>query len=116
MSAGAKPPRLDVALVLESPERFADGLGGFGVIWRAEGRLWAAMQAGAGSERIAEVGPKSTVNWRVTVRAAPFGDPRRPRPDQRFRLGARLLRILSVAETGAGGRHLVCLAQEEVHA
>lgn len=110
------PPRLDVALTLESPERVADGLGGFRLVWRAEGRLWAAMRAGQGRERIAEVAPASTTNWRITVRAAPSGDPRRPRPDQRFRQGARLLRILSVAETGAGGRYLICLAQEEVHA
>lgn len=106
-------PRLDVALTLETPERVADGLGGFRLIWRMEGRLWAAMHAGAGRERLAEVGPKSTTAWRITLRAAPSGDPRRPRPDQRLRLGQRFFRILSVAESGAGGRYLVCHAQEE---
>ncbi|AGT07707.1 head-tail adaptor protein [Paracoccus aminophilus] len=106
-------PRLNVALVLETADRVPDGLGGFRTVWRAEGRLWAEMKAGVGTESFAEVGPKSVVRWQITLRAAPAGDPRRPRAGQRFRLGERILRILAVAERDATGRWLGCLAQEE---
>jgi head-tail adaptor len=42
------------------------------------------------------------------------GSDRRPRPDQRFREGARLFRILAVAEADAQGLYLTCFAREEV--
>lgn len=105
--------RLNVALTLETPDRVADGLGGFQLIWRAEGRLWANLRAVGGDQRLAEVGPSSVASWQITVRAAPMGDARRPRADQRFRLGTRVFRIQSVAESDAVGRYLNCLAKEE---
>ena len=108
-----KQPRLNVALVLETPIRQPDGSGGFRRIWQREGRLWAAMEAGSGGERLAEVGAKSVTSWRITTRAAPPGDPRRPRPEQVFTLGTRRFRILSVAERDPAGRYLTCHAQEE---
>lgn len=107
-------PRLSVALVLETLDRQPDGLGGYRPVWRAEGRLWAELRAGSGRERYGEVGPSSAVLWRITLRAAPLGDPRRPHAGQRLRQGLRMFRILSVAETGAGGRYLICQAEEEV--
>ena len=57
-----------------------------------------------------------TVTYRITVRAAPFGAPRRPKPEQRLREGARVFRIAAVAEDDADGRYLTCFAQEEVPA
>lgn len=113
MRGAGIPPRLSVPLVLESPERQPDGMGGFRLHWVAQGRLWAEMRARSGAERFAEVGAQSVVTWAITVRAAPVGDPRRPRPDQRLRGGERLFRIVSVAETGADGRYLICTAREE---
>lgn len=107
------PPRLQVPLILETPFRTPDGMGGFLLSWQPVGKLWAEMRAGAGSEKFAEVGAMSVVTWRITVRGAPSGDPRRPRPDQRLRSGSRLFRILGVAERDERGRHLVCTAQEE---
>ena len=65
------------------------------------------------AERQAEVGAESVVSWRITVRAAREGDPRRPRPEQRFRMGARLFRIEAVAESGSAGQWLDCIAREE---
>ena len=50
----------------------------------------------------------------VTVRGAPVGDPARPLPQQRFREGARVYQIQSVAEQDAQGRYLACLTHEEV--
>lgn len=111
--SGRAAVRLDVALILEDPQRVPDGMGGFHLDWQPVGRLWAQMRAGPGRERFAEVGAESTQTWRITVRGAPAGDPRRPRPDQRLRLGARLFRITSVAERDPHGRHLLCTAQEE---
>lgn len=106
-------PRLTIPLVLESPERVADGMGGYRMVWKPLGVLYAGMQAGAGSERQAEVGAESIVAWRITVRGARDGDPRRPRPEQRFRMGPRVFRIEAVAEAGAAGLWLDCIAREE---
>jgi hypothetical protein len=49
----------------------------------------------------------------IVVRAAPPEDGRRPRPDQRFRDGARIYRILAVREFGPEARYLTCIAEEE---
>lgn len=110
-------PRLTVPLTLESPVRAADGMGGFRLAWQDVGQIWAEMRSGAGGERFAEVGAQSVVTWRITARAAPAGDPRRPRPEQRLRLGegpqARRFKIEAVAERDPEGRWLVCVAKEE---
>ncbi len=114
------PPRLTVPRVLESPVRVPDGMGGFQLTWQPVGQVWAEMRSGAGGERFAEVGAQSVVNWRITVRAALAGDPRRPRPEQRLRMGLgasqRRFRIEAVAEADAQGRYLVCIAKEELAA
>ncbi|WP_288948190.1 head-tail adaptor protein [uncultured Paracoccus sp.] len=113
-------PRMTVPLVVESSARLPDGMGGFRQSWQEVGRIWAEMRSGAGGERVAALGTQSVVTWRITVRAAPAGDARRPRPGQRLRLGegaqARRFRIDAVAESDPGGRWLVCIAQEEIPA
>ena len=107
------PPRLNVRLVLEAATREGDGGGGFAQVWHKRGILWAEMQAGSGRERFGEVGPESVVSWRITVRGAPLGDPRRPVAGNRLRLGQRLFQINAVAERDAAGLWLTCIAQEE---
>lgn len=106
-------PRLTIPLVLESPQRVADGMGGYRMEWRALGILYARMRAGSGTERQGEVGAESVVQWRITVRGARDCDPRRPRPGQRFRMGERVFRIEAVAEADPAGLWLDCLAREE---
>ena len=106
-------PRLNVRLVLEAARREDDGGGGFAQVWRKAGTLWAEMRAGSGRERFGEVGPESVVPWRITVRGAPQGDPRRPVAGNRLRLGQRLFQINAVAERDAAGLWLTCIAQEE---
>lgn len=101
-------------LVLESPERLADGGGGFTEVWQARGVLWAEMRAGSGRARAGEETALGLAPWRITVRAAPEGSVARPRPGQRFREGGRLFDILAVSERDAGGQYLVCAAREEV--
>lgn len=100
-------------LLLEAPWRVPDGMGGQATQWRALGAVWGAMRASAGREARGEVGAVSTVTWAITLRAAPAGDPRRPKTGQRLRMGARLFRIEAVAETGPAGRWLTCHAIEE---
>lgn len=106
-------PRLNLRLALEHPDREGDGIGGYRITWRRLGFLWAEVRAGSGRETQGEVGAQSVVTWRITLRGAPDGDPRRPRPGQRFRLERRLFLIEAVAESDASGRWLTCFAREE---
>ncbi|MCV2864629.1 head-tail adaptor protein [Albidovulum sediminicola] len=109
-----KPLRLNRRLVLEEAARLPDGAGGYATVWEARGILWAAVEAGSGRERAGEFVTVSTVTYRITVRAAPIGSPRRPRPEQRLRDGARVFRIAAVAEDDPDGHYLTCFAQEEL--
>lgn len=105
---------LNTPLVLEEAARHADGMGGARVGWRALGVLYAEMRADPPREVAGETGQAPRLVWRVVTRGFGAGDARRPRPGQRFRLGARLFRIEAVAELGARGRYLQSRAIEEV--
>lgn len=106
-------PRLDRALLLETPERVPDGAGGVTVTWAALGTLWAELRPGAGRERSGRVTTVSRSPWRIIVRGAPVGSAARPQPDQRFREGQRIFAILAVTEADPTGRYLMCHAEEE---
>ena len=106
-------PRLCTPLILEQPERVSDGMGGHQLYWRPVARVWAEMRSGSGRERGGEVGPVSVTSWKITLRGARTDDPRRPRPEQRLRMADRIFLIDAVAEDGADGRWLTCLAHEE---
>lgn len=107
-------PALNRRLVLEAPERVADGAGGFAEVWQARGVLWAEMRAGLGRAGAGEEAALGLAGWRITVRAAPAGAPARPVPGQRFREGGRVFDILAVSERDGDGQYLVCTAREEV--
>jgi head-tail adaptor len=107
-------PALTRPLVLEAPGRVADGAGGFTETWEARGVVWAEVLAGTGRERNGAELAVALTPYRITVRAAPVGSGARPRADERFRDGARVFRILTVAERDPGGRYLICTAREEV--
>jgi len=109
-----KQVQLNRKLVLEAPERVADGAGGFSVTWVALGEVWAEVTARTGREKAGEATPISTMGYRIVVRSAPVGAASRPRPEQRFREGARLFRISAVAESDGAGRYLTVYADEEV--
>lgn len=109
-------PVLNRRLTLEEPARVPDGAGGFTQTWITVGVLWAAVQPGSGRERDGEYVTLSRVPYRIVVRGAPQGAPSRPRPEQRFRDGARIFRILAVSERDARGHYLNCFAEEEVGA
>lgn len=109
-----KSPRLNRKLVLEAPQHLADGSGGFTVTWQVLGSLWAQITARTGRETISSGAPVSVVTYRIIVRAAAFGAPDRPMPEQRFREDSRLFHIQAVVEDDPEGRFLTCYATEEV--
>ena len=105
-------PHLNRKLILEAPERVADGAGGFTESWSALGIIWAeVLPRGSGREVEA-----SELGLKITVRAAPQGAPSRPDAAMRFRDGDRLYRIEAVTEADPAGRYLVCFSKEEVGA
>jgi head-tail adaptor len=107
-------PKLNRALVLETPTRVADGAGGFALSWVTVGTLWGEVKPGSGSDRAGvEIG-LATVPYRITVRGSAVGSPARPKPEQRLRDGARIFVILAVTERDADGLYLTCFAKEEV--
>ncbi|MGZ9809874.1 head-tail adaptor protein [Pseudoroseicyclus sp. H15] len=108
-----KAPQLTRPLVLEAPERVADGAGGFTQGWAPLGTLWAEVALGSLAEAAGQGGPQARRRAKVTFRAAPLGAPSRPMPEQRLREGARVFRILSVGESDAGQRYLTALTEEE---
>lgn len=105
---------LNRKLVLEAPVRALDGAGGHVETWTALGTLWASVKSGTGRESRSEFLTLSKVPYRIIVRAAPEGSPSRPRPEQRFREGNRVFRILAVSEYDARAHYLICHAKEEV--
>ena len=105
--------RMNRRLVLENPERVADGQGGYTITWQTLGALWAQVTSRSGRETISTGAPVSSVSVQIIVRGAPQGAPERPRPEQRFREGQRLFIIRAVAETDPDGRFLTCFATEE---
>jgi len=107
------PRRLNRKLVLEAPQRVPDGAGGFEQSWVELGTIWAELRPRAGNERRLGSAIISQSSHLVIVRAAPFGAPSRPTAAQRFREGDRVFRILSVSESDAAGRYLVCASIEE---
>lgn len=106
--------RLNRQLVLEAPERVADGAGGWSESWAALGTLWADISARTGRDARGETAGLSVAPCRIIVRAAPVGAVSRPVPGQRFRDGTRVFAIHAVAEADGSGRYLTCFAEEEV--
>jgi len=106
-------PNLNRKLVLEEAARVADGAGGFTETWVPLGEVWAEITASSGREAAQSGVALSVQRYRIAVRAAPYGAPSRPRPDQRFREGQRVFLILSVSDSFKSGAFLMCQAIEE---
>ncbi len=107
-------PLLNRRLVLEEQTRTPDGAGGFDVVWTALGHVWAEVRAGRGREKAGEFVMVSSLPYQITLRAAPYGAPSRPKPDQRFREGSRIFRIQAVSEADPKEQYLICHCKEEV--
>lgn len=109
-------PDLSLRMALETPDRVDDGMGGHRLVWRQLGWLWAGLEARSAREKGSGPGMISVVQWKILVRGAAVGDPRRPRPGQRLRVDQRLFLIEAVAEADPLGRFLDCFAREEMGA
>ncbi|WP_138935737.1 head-tail adaptor protein [Roseovarius arcticus] len=105
---------LNRQMVLEAPMRVPDGAGGYGETWQPIGELWAAIIARTGREVTGGTAQLSSTGYKIVVRAAPYGAPSRPKPEQRLRSGSRIFRIEAVTEQDSMARYLTCYAQEEV--
>ena len=106
-------PQLNRQLTLEALQRTPDSAGGYTEDWHVLGQLWASVKAGTGKEAEFEGLSITTVSYKITVRAAPYGAPSRPAPGQRFRDGTRLFRLLAVTEANKNPMYLMCWAREE---
>ena len=112
MARKMQRPALNTALVLEQPERVADGGGGFTISWTVVGTIWADMRSVSARENVAGVREASRVTHRITLRAAPVGSPRRPTSDCRFRQGERIFAIRGLAPADQRNAYLTCWAEE----
>ena len=107
-------PVMNRSLVLEAPQKIADGAGGYDRNWEPLGVLWAEVKAGTGRETARGQATFSRSPFKITVRAAPYDAPSRPKVGQRLVEGSRIYNIFAVAETGVHAQFLVCHADEEV--
>lgn len=108
-----KQPHLNRSLALEHPVQTADNAGGFVTEWQMLGILWAALTPASTREAAGQAAPLARAAYKVIVRAAPNGSPRRPRPGQRFRAGIRIFAVETVTEYDTDARYLQCLTKEE---
>ncbi len=108
-----KSIHLNRALTLETPVDTPDGAGGFTRSWQALGMLWANIVPRTGRARDGGEVSVAQTRYRITLRAAPVEAAQRPRPEQRFREGARVFLIEAVLESDDSGRYLTCFATEE---
>lgn len=106
-------PRLNRALLLETPDMLSDGAGGYVQGWLPVGTLWAEVTRRSGRETTQMGAPISTMAYLITVRGAPVGSAQRPAAKQRFRDGTRIFTIDAVTEHDPDGRYLICFAKEE---
>ena len=94
---------------LETPTDIPDGSGGISPGWLPVADYWVALMPVSGQEAYDGAREAPTVSHRILLRC-----PRsmRPRPDQRFAIGARLFAIRAVFDRDGRGRFLTCLVEE----
>jgi head-tail adaptor len=107
-----RAPRLTTRLILEEQVAAPDGAGGEADIWVAIGEHHAVLLARNASEGEAGARRFGAVSYRATIRYAHHGAIVRPRPDQRFRDGARIFNILGVADVDDRRQWLTCWLEE----
>lgn len=101
-------------LALEDRQRIPDGSGGYSESWVPLGTVWAHVQARGVSATEVSAGSTTLVRYKITVRGAPEGSPKRIKTGQRFRNGSKVYTVDSVSESDATGLYLVCSARKEV--
>lgn len=105
---------LNTPLTLEAQDWVSDGAGGRTANgWSALGILWAELDFRSGRRVARDTASAGRTAVNIILRAAPIGAAERPLPGQRLRDGARMFRILAVAEKDSSGRLLRCFCEEE---
>ena len=106
--AASEPGRLRLRLELQKATAMPDGAGGSALAWNTVATIAADMQPVRAGERDVGEGLGDLTLQRVVIRHrsdVAAGD--------RYRLGARLFRVVSVSDPAKDGRFLVCPAEEE---
>ena len=101
------PGRLKHRLVLEAPVESPDGAGGISRGYAAAATLWAALAPVSVRGDVVGAGFATTVTHRLVIRRGPDVT-----TDHRFRLGARIFRIVAIREEDSDGRFLEIQAEE----
>ena len=104
--------RFQRRLILEERQSSSDGAGGREELWVTLTELWADITARSAREGFAGGQGVSRVSHRAQIRFIPFGDPKRPKPDQRFREGGRVFAIIGVSEADERRGLLTCWLEE----
>lgn len=99
-------------LVLEARQAAPDGAGGLTESWAPVAEHWANLSVRGAREGSAAGRGVSRVSHRAMIRFLPYGDPARPRPDQRFREGQRVFAIIGVSEADERRGLLTCWLEE----
>ena len=97
---------------LEALTQTGDGAGGLSESWTPVTTIYADVVASTGKETLSGGRAAARVTHKAFIRHQPFGAPSRPRPDQRFREGARSFAIRAVAEADDRREYLVCWLEE----
>jgi len=90
-------------IMLQSPQRVADEIGGAAILWSDEAEVWARIEAMSASERAAFDGMSASASFRLAIN-------RRDdvRAGWRIVWGERVLQIGGVIDDGAARIALMC--------
>ena len=108
MTAPVDPGELSVRLELQEPDETPDSIGGFSGGWLVRARLWARIAPLGASPVERGAATVQSVRHEITIRQAGG-----IRPGMRFRKGARIFVIETVADPDETGRYLLCRTREE---
>jgi SPP1 family predicted phage head-tail adaptor len=101
------PGRLKDRLVLEAPVETPDGAGGITRGYISAATLWAALIPLSARADVAAASLGADVTHRIVIRRGPEVTVR-----HRFRLGARLFRVVAVRDEDSDLRFLMIQAEE----
>jgi SPP1 family predicted phage head-tail adaptor len=101
------PGRLKDRLVLEAPVETPDGAGGVSRSYTSAATVWAALIPLSARGEVAAASLGAAVTHRIVIRRGPDVTVR-----HRFRLGARIFRVVAVRDEDSDRRFLTIHAEE----
>ena len=94
---------LRARVMLQSPARTPDDLGGASLAWADEGEVWAELAPAGAGERIAYDTASAIVSYVLHIRARAD-----VRAGWRVRMGLRAFRVLAVRDLAGARLDLIC--------